>query len=64
MKRLAIIALCFASTFANASEMEEVVVKARQIRIVLQKLSETHVQNPVTRNWHYVEREKTESKKA
>jgi hypothetical protein len=64
MKRWAIIALCFASSFASANEMEEIVVKARQVRIVMQKLSETHVQNPITRNWHYVERQKTQSKKA
>lgn len=64
MKRWAIVALCFASTFANANEMEEVVVKARQVRIVLQKLSESHVQNPITRNWHYVERKKIKNKKA
>jgi hypothetical protein len=63
MKRWAIIALCFASSFASANEMEEIVVKARQVRIVMQKLSENHVQNPITRNWHYVERKKSENKK-
>ena len=55
MKNLALVALCFLSTFASANEMEEVVVKARQVRIVLVKLSENHVQNPITGHWRYVE---------
>ena len=55
MKNLAVIALCFFSTFASANEIEEVVVKARQVRIVLVKLSENHVQNPITGHWRYVE---------
>ena len=55
MKNLAVIALCFLSTFASANEIEEVVVKARQVHIVLVKLAENHVQDPKTGEWHYVE---------
>jgi hypothetical protein len=62
MKNLAVVALCFLSTFASANEIEEVVVKARQIRVVLVKLVETHEQNPITGNWYYVEK-KEEKKK-
>lgn len=67
MKRLAIIALCFFSSFASAKDIEEVVVKARQIELVIAKLSETHKQNPITGNWHYIEKKKekeTPKKKA
>lgn len=62
MKHWAVIALCLVSTFASANEMEEVVVKARQVRIVLQKLSDNHVQNPITGNWHYVEKKQSTKK--
>ena len=62
MKQWAVIAFCFLSTFASANEMEEVVVKARQVRIVLQKLSDNHVQDPKTGNWHYVEVKKDNKK--
>lgn len=54
MKKLAILALCFFSTMANAKDVEEVVVKARQIKIVIAKITETHKQHPITKNWHYV----------
>ena len=64
MKNLAIIALCFLSSFANARDIEEVKVTARQIEIVMQKLSETHKQNPITGNWHYVEEKKEKNEKA
>ena len=64
MKHLSIVALCLFSTFASASEIEEVVVKARQVRIVLIKLSENHRQDPVTGQWHYVEEKKEEKTKA
>ena len=64
MKHLAIVALCLFSTIASASEIEEVVVKARQVRIVLIKLSENHSQDPVTGLWHYVEEKKEEKTKA
>lgn len=63
MKQWAVLAFCLFSTFASANEMEEVVVKARQVRIVLQKLSDNHVQDPKTGEWHYVEVKK-ENKKA
>lgn len=58
MKRLAIVALCFFSSFSSAKDIEEVVVKARQIELVIIKLSENHKQDPVTGNWHYIEVEK------
>lgn len=64
MKNWAIVALCLFSSFASANEMEEIVVKARQVRIVLQKLSDVHVQDPVTKEWHYVERQEKENEKA
>jgi len=64
MKHLAVVALCLFSTFASASEIEEVVVKARQVRIVLIKLSENHRQHPITGDWYYVEEKKEEKTKA
>ena len=55
MKNWAIICLCLFSSFASAHEIEEVVVKARQVKIVIDwKLSEKHKQNPITGNWYYV----------
>ena len=54
MKNMAIFALCLISSFASASDMEEVVVKARQIRIVLHHIADNHKQNPITGNWYYV----------
>ena len=62
MKNLAVVALCFLSTFVSANEIEEVVVKARRVQIVLVKLSENHVQNPITKNWRYVEEKKEDDK--
>ena len=64
MKHLAVVALCLFSTFASASEIEEIVVKARQVRIVFIKLSENHRQNPITGDWYYVEEKKEEKTKA
>ena len=55
MKNWAIICLCLLSSFSSASEIEEVVVKARQVKIIMDwKLSEKHKQNPITGNWYYV----------
>jgi hypothetical protein len=64
MKNLAVIALCFLSTFASADEIEEVVVKARQVKIVMEKLSETHKQNPITGDWYYIASKKEDNDKA
>ena len=64
MKHLAIVALCLFSSFASASGIEEIVVKARQVRVVLVKLSENHRQDPATGNWYYVEEKKEEKTKA
>jgi hypothetical protein len=55
MKNLAVLALCFVSSFASAKEIEEVVVSARRVVVVLEKLSENHKQDPKTGDWHYVE---------
>lgn len=62
MKNLAVIALCFFSSFANATDVEEIVVTARQVKIVLAKLSESHVQDPKTGEWHYVEKKEEQNK--
>ena len=62
MKNLAILALCLVSSFASANEIEEVVVKARQVKIVFQKLAENHRQNPITGNWYYVEEKENSDK--
>ena len=64
MKNMAVLALCLVSSFVSADEIEEVVVKARQVKIVMEKLSENHRQNPVTGNWYYVEKKKQDSNKA
>ena len=53
MKQLAIAALCFFSSFAQASDMEEMVVVARQIRIVLLAINETHRYDAFSKTWHY-----------
>jgi hypothetical protein len=55
MKRMAIIALCLLSSFASAKDIEEVVVKATRIRIVIDHISKSHKQDPITGNWYYVE---------
>lgn len=65
MKKLAFVALCFLSSFASANDVEEVVVKARQVKIVIEwKLSENHKQNPITGSWYYVEEKKEKKDKA
>ena len=53
MKKLAIMALCFFSSIAQASDIEEVVVVARQIRIVLVALHETHRYDAFSKVWVY-----------
>lgn len=61
MKNLAIVALCFFSSFTNAHDIEEVTVTARQLEIVvLQKLADNHKQDPKTGDWYYVEEKKTD----
>ena len=54
MRKLSLMCLCFFSSFATAGEMEEVVIKARQVNVVLMKLSLHHKQNPFTGSWSYV----------
>jgi len=53
MKKLAITALCFFSSLSQASDMEEMVVVARQVRIVLLSINETHRYDAFTRSWIY-----------
>lgn len=53
MKKLAVMALCFFSSLAQASDIEEVVVVARQIRIVLVALNETHRYDAFSKVWVY-----------
>ena len=62
MKKWAVIALCFLSSMATAKDIEEVVVKARKINIVLIRLADNHKQNPITRNWYYVAQEEKKQK--
>ena len=53
MKKLALTALCFFSSFAQASDIEEVVVVARQVRIVLLSIVDTHRYDARTQMWVY-----------
>lgn len=53
MKKLAIAAICFFSSFAQASDIEEMVVVARQIRIVLLAINETHHYDAYSKSWIY-----------
>lgn len=53
MKKLAVMALCFFSSIAQASDMEEVVVVARQIRIVLLAIHDTHRYDVFSKVWVY-----------
>lgn len=63
MKNWAILCLCLFSSFSSATEIEEVVVKARQVKIIMDwKLSEKHKQNPITGNWYYVAEKNVEKK--
>ena len=52
MKKWALCALCFFSSMAQANDIEEVVVVARQVRIVLLNIVDTHRYNPVTQKWY------------
>jgi len=63
MKRL-IIALCFVSSFATATEIEEIVVTARQLKIIMPKVEDIHVQNVLTKNWYYSEAKQKKEKRA
>jgi len=70
MKKWALCALCFFSSMAQANDIEEVVVVARQVRIVLLNIVDTHRYNPVTQRWYpdekmeqaALERKETEEK--
>lgn len=66
MRKLAIVAFCFLSSLASATEIEEIVVKARRIEIILTELSENHKQDSKTGDWYYVEekKEKEENRKS
>jgi len=62
MKKLAIAALCFFSSLASANDVEEIVIIAKKLEITMIKISDTHKQNPLTGNWHYVEKKKEKNK--
>ena len=57
-------ALCFLSSMSTAGEVEEVKVVARPFRIMLEHISLSHKQNPITKSWYYAvaEKDKEDSK--
>lgn len=55
MRNLAIIALCLFSSVVSAEDIEELVVTAKRLRVVIEHVSSNHKQHPITGNWHYVE---------
>ena len=63
MKNLAVIALCLFSSVVSAKDIEELVVTAKRVRVVIEHISSNHKQNPITGNWHYVEQVKVEQPK-
>jgi len=54
MKHIVLAALCLLSSLAHSTEVEEVLVVARRIEILIEDFSKHHRQNPITGNWHYV----------
>lgn len=54
MKKWVVLALCFCSSLVSASTIEEVIVTARHVKILLVRVTDSHKQNPVTGSWHYV----------
>lgn len=60
MRKLALMCLCFLSSFATAGEIEELVVSARQVKVVLANISSEHKQNPFTGSWYYVKSKQVE----
>jgi len=60
MKYIAFIAVFLLSSLASASDIEEVVVREKQIKINFIDIKLNHKQNPFTGNWYYVE---TDNKK-
>jgi len=64
MKNWAMLGLCLCSSLVSASTIDEVVFTARQVKIVMTKLTETHKQNPLTGSWYYSEsKEERDEKK-
>lgn len=49
---------------STAGEVEEVKVVARPFRIMLEHISLSHKQNPITKSWYYAvaEKDKEDSK--
>ena len=45
MKNLAVIMLCLLSSVASAKDIEELVVTAKRLRIVIEHISANHKQN-------------------
>lgn len=60
MRKLTLMCLCFLSSFATAGEIEELIVSARQVEVVLANISLEHRQNPFTGSWYYVESKQVE----
>lgn len=60
MRNLAIIALCLFSSVVSAKDIEELVVTAKRLRVVIEHVSTNHKQHPITGNWHYVEQVQVE----
>ena len=63
MRNLAIIALCLFSSVVSAKDIEELVVTAKRLRVVIEHVSTNHKQHPITGNWHYVEQVQVELEK-
>ena len=60
MRNLAIIALCLFSSVVSAKDIEELVVTAKRLRVVIEHVSTNHKHHPITGNWHYVEQVQVE----
>jgi hypothetical protein len=63
MKKLAVVVLCLFSSFATANDLEELVVKAQRVRVVMIKLADVHRQDPKTGDWYYVEQKAQDKEK-
>ena len=63
MRRIAVLALCLLSSLASAKDIEEVVVTARQFRVILLNIQDTHKYNPITRRWYYDAQKEAEAMK-
>jgi hypothetical protein len=63
MKNLAIVALVFFSPLLSADDsVHSSEFKLRQVKIVLEKIDEVHIQNPINKKWYYVGSKKRSNK--